>query len=68
MRSTVVRRVAYLTALVSACAVFVFSLAGIAGTQGQIKPDGRAADLAKQERLDRAPQCPWAGAHADKEV
>ena len=42
------RRVAYLTAVGTSCAAFALSLAGIASTEGQVKPDGDAAALAKK--------------------
>ena len=42
------RRVAYLTAVGTTCAAFALSLAGIAKTEGQVKPDGDAAALAKK--------------------
>jgi hypothetical protein len=42
------RRAAYLTAVGTSCAAFVLSLAGIANTQGQMKPDGEAAALVKK--------------------
>jgi hypothetical protein len=42
------RRVAYFTAVGTSCAAFALSLAGIANTQGQVKPNGNAAALAKK--------------------
>ena len=42
------RRAAYLTAVGTSCAAFALSLAGIARTQGQVKPNGDAAALAKK--------------------
>ena len=42
------RRLAYLTAVGTSSAAFALSLAGIATTQGQIKPNGDAAALAKK--------------------
>jgi hypothetical protein len=42
------RRVAYLTAVVTSCGAFALSLTSIARTQGQIQPNGNAAALAKQ--------------------
>jgi hypothetical protein len=42
------RRVAYLTAVAGSCGAFALSLAGIAHTQGQIRPNGDAAALAKK--------------------
>lgn len=42
------RRVAYLTAVGTTCAAFALSLAGIAKTEGQVKPNGHAAALAKK--------------------
>jgi hypothetical protein len=47
------RRLAYLTAVGTSCAAFALSLAGIANTEGQIKPDGDAAALAK--KLEQQP-------------
>ena len=42
------RRLAYLTAVGTSCAAFGLSLAGIARTEGQVKPDGDAAALVKK--------------------
>jgi len=42
------RRAAYLTAVGTSCAAFALSLAGIANTQGQVKPNGEAAALIKK--------------------
>lgn len=42
------RRLAYLTAVATTCAAFALSLTGIAQTEGQVKPNGKAAALAKQ--------------------
>jgi hypothetical protein len=42
------RRVAYFTAVGTSCAAFALSLAGIANTQGQVRPNGDAAALAKK--------------------
>jgi hypothetical protein len=42
------RRVAYFTAVGTSCAAFALSLAGIANTQGQVKPNGDAAALVKK--------------------
>jgi hypothetical protein len=42
------RRLAYLTAVATSVAAFALSLAGIARTEGQVKPNGHAAALAKQ--------------------
>ena len=42
------RRVAYLTAVGTTCAAFALSLAGIASTEGQVKPNGEAAALVKK--------------------
>jgi hypothetical protein len=42
------RRVAYLAAVTMSCGAFVFSLTGIATTQGQVKPDGAAAAAIKR--------------------
>jgi hypothetical protein len=50
------RRVAYLAAVMMSSAAFVFSLTGIATTQGHIKPNGDAAAAVKrlqeQRRVD----------------
>jgi hypothetical protein len=68
MPSNVIRRVAYLIALVLACAAFGFSLSGIAGTKGQLRPDGKAAELAKQHLQQVHEDCPWAEPEPDKAV
>jgi hypothetical protein len=47
------RRAAYLTAVATSCGAFALSLAGIARTQGQVRPDGNAAALAKQLQQQR---------------
>ena len=51
------RRVAYLTAVGTSCAAFALSLAGIASTEGQVKPDSDAAALVKklEQRSSHAP-------------
>ena len=48
------RRVAYLAAVMMSCAAFVFSLTGIATTQGHVKPNGDAAAAVKrlQQQVD----------------
>jgi hypothetical protein len=48
------RRVAYLVAVTTTVGAFAGSLAGIATTQGQVKPNGNAATLARklQQRED----------------
>jgi hypothetical protein len=48
------RRVAYLAAVTTTVGAFAGSLAGIASTQGQVKPNGDAAALARklQQRED----------------
>jgi hypothetical protein len=51
------RRVAYLTAVGTSCAAFALSLAGIARTEGQVKPNGDAAALARQLELRSHGQC-----------
>jgi hypothetical protein len=52
------RRVAYFTAVGTSCAAFALSLAGIASTQGQVKPNGDAAALAKKlERQTTQERC-----------
>jgi hypothetical protein len=56
-RRPLLRRVAYLAALTTACAAFVFSLAGIAGTKGQVKPGGHAAALARQLQVQSGHGC-----------
>jgi hypothetical protein len=67
-RSPLLRRAAYLAAVTTTIGAFAGSLAGIAHTQGQVKPDGNAASLARklQQREDvrfghhchRAPTAP----------
>ena len=42
------RRAAYVAAVTTTIGAFAGSLAGIATTQGQVKPDGDAAALARQ--------------------
>ncbi|HEX7298068.1 MAG TPA: hypothetical protein VF257_03615 [Solirubrobacteraceae bacterium] len=42
------RRAAYLTAVATSCGAFGLSLAGIANTQGKVRPNGDAAALAKK--------------------
>jgi hypothetical protein len=69
-RRPLLRRAAYLAAVTSTVGVFAASLAGIASTQGQAKPNGDAAALARklQHREDvrmsghchRAPVAPAA--------
>ncbi len=54
------RRAAYVAAVTMSSAAFVFSLTGIATTQGHVKPNGDAAAAAKrlQERVnDHAGRC-----------
>jgi hypothetical protein len=51
------RRVAYLTAVGTSCAAFALSLAGIARTEGQVKPDGDAAALVKKLELRSHEPC-----------
>jgi len=51
------RRAAYLTAVGTSCAAFALSLAGIARTEGQVKPDGDAAALAKKLELRSHEPC-----------
>jgi hypothetical protein len=53
-RRPLVRRAAYLAAVTTTIGVFAGSLAGIAHTQGQVKPNGDAAALARklQQRED----------------
>ena len=48
------RRAAYLAAVATTIGAFAGSLAGIASTQGQVKPNGDAASLARklQQRED----------------
>ena len=48
------RRAAYLAAVTTTIGAFAGSLAGIASTQGQVKPNGDAASLARklQQRED----------------
>jgi hypothetical protein len=51
------RRVAYLAAVTMSCGAFVFSLTGIATTQGHVKPNGDAAAAVKrlqqQQQVDQ---------------
>jgi hypothetical protein len=53
-RRPLLRRAAYLAAVTTTIGAFAGSLAGIAHTQGQVKPDGDAAALARklQQRED----------------
>jgi hypothetical protein len=53
-RRPLLRRAAYLAAVTTTIGVFAGSLAGIASTKGQVKPDGNAATLARklQQRED----------------
>ena len=73
-RRPLLRRAAYLAAVTTTIGVFAGSLAGIARTEGQVKPNGDAAALARklQQREDvrlsnrghchRAPTAPTAPA------
>src|SRR3954470_16763267 len=47
-RRPLLRRTAYLAAVTTTIGVFAGSLAGIASTQGQAKPNGDAAALARK--------------------
>jgi hypothetical protein len=47
-RRSVVRRVAYVSAVMMSSAAFVLSLTGIATTQGHVKPNGDAAAAVKR--------------------
>jgi len=50
------RRVAYVAAVMMSCGAFVFSLTGIATTQGHVKPNGDAAAAVKrlqQQQVDQ---------------
>jgi hypothetical protein len=53
-RRPLLRRATYLAAVTTTAGVFAGSLAGIAHTQGQVKPNGDAAALARklQQRED----------------
>jgi hypothetical protein len=53
-RRPLLRRAAYLAAVTTTIGAFAGSLAGIATTQGQVKPNGDAAALARklQQRED----------------
>ena len=53
-RRPFLRRATYLAAVTTTVGVFAGSLAGIASTKGQVKPDGNAATLARklQQRED----------------
>ena len=53
-RRILLRRAAYLAAVTTTIGAFAGSLAGIATTQGQVKPNGDAAALARklQQRED----------------
>jgi hypothetical protein len=66
MPSNVIRRVTYLVALTLACGAFGFALSGIAGTQGKLRPDGKAAELVKQQLEQPRGDCPRA--ESDKAV
>jgi hypothetical protein len=70
-----VRRVAYLAAVMMSCGAFVFSLTGIATTQGHVKPNGDAAAAVKrlqQQVDDHGGRChrpaPTAPASGQREV
>ena len=52
-RRPLLRRAAYLAAVTTTIGVFAGSLAGIASTQGQAKPNGDAAALAAQAPTPR---------------
>lgn len=63
------RRLAYLTAVATSCAALALSLAGIARTEGHVKPDGNAAALAKQlERTHDVRDCQRPVATPGREV
>ena len=74
------RRAAYLAAVTTTIGAFAGSLAGIATTQGQVKPNGDAAALARklQQREDvrlsnhghchRAPTAPATQPTSQREV
>ena len=53
-RRPLLRRAAYLAAVTTTIGVFAGSLAGIASTKGQVRPNGDAATLARklQQRED----------------
>lgn len=54
------RRAGLAAAIVALTAAFALSLAGIADTQGTLRPDGEAAAVAAQQRAERVAQhrCP----------
>jgi hypothetical protein len=52
------RRAAYMAAVTTTCGAFVLSLAGIAQTQGQIKPNGDAAAAVKRLQQRAHERCP----------
>ena len=63
------RRVAYLTAVGTTCDAFALSLAGIAKTEGQVKPNGHAAALAKKlEQQTPRERCHRAAPTQQREV
>jgi hypothetical protein len=69
-RRSLLRRIAYLSAVATTLATFAFAVMGIAGTQGHVRPDGRAAGLARQLDEQAHERCPFArpAPHAQREV
>jgi hypothetical protein len=59
-RTPRVRRLAYLAAVTASAAAFALTLSGIAGTQGQLKPNGDSAAAMKrwqQQVADHGRRC-----------
>jgi hypothetical protein len=59
-RAPLLRRIGFVGAAAALSATFAVSLSGIATTQGTIRPDGQAAALAAQQRMQRVHDCPRA--------
>ena len=49
-RGSLVRRAGFVASAVGLSAAFAFSLSGIAGTRGAVRPETRAAIVAAQQR------------------
>jgi hypothetical protein len=59
-RARLLRRIGFAGAAAALSAAFGLSLSGIATTQGTVRPDGQAAALAAQQRMERVHDCPRA--------
>jgi hypothetical protein len=60
-RTTLLRRLSFITAALALTVTFALTLSGIASTQGTLRPDGQAATIASHDRSDTAVQhhdCP----------